>query len=38
VQPRGYEKYFATYDDYAESSDDSPALSKAEAAAQRKCA
>jgi hypothetical protein len=32
-----YEGYFASYDDYAGSSDDSPTLLKADAAAQRKC-
>jgi hypothetical protein len=32
-----YEKYFATYEDYTKSSDDSPTLLKADAAAQRRC-
>jgi hypothetical protein len=32
-----YEKYFPSYDDYADSSDDSPTLLKADAAAQRRC-
>jgi hypothetical protein len=32
-----YEQYFSTYDAYADSSDDSPTLLKADAAAQRKC-
>jgi hypothetical protein len=32
-----YEKHFSTYDDYADSSDDSPTLLKADAAAQRQC-
>jgi hypothetical protein len=32
-----YEEYFPSYDDYADSSDDSPTLLKADAAAQRRC-
>ena len=32
-----YEKYFPTYDDWADASDDSPTLLKADAAAKRKC-
>jgi hypothetical protein len=32
-----YAQYFPTYDDYADSSDDSPTLLKADAAAHRKC-
>ena len=33
-----YEQYYPTYHDYADSSEDSPTLFKADAAAQRKCA
>ena len=33
-----YEQYYPTYHDYADSSEDSPTLFEADAAAQRKCA
>jgi hypothetical protein len=32
-----YEEYFSTYDEWADASDDSPTLLKADAAAQRRC-
>jgi hypothetical protein len=32
-----YQKYFPSYDDWADASDDSPTLLKADAAAQRMC-